>query len=271
MRYADFRLRQDAGIARFAKRISSSLDRALQVVLPNVCALCGNMSQQPVCAGCDDAYWNEPRLRCNVCAVPLARNRRQHAGASHGMRDAERRCADCVAAPPPFDATFALADYRPPLDRLALGLKFRARLMLATEFGRRLAHRAREAADEPGASALPDLIAPVPLARQRLIERGHNQAWQIAKPLASALRVRGSATLLRRVVDTAPQSRLDLDARRQNVASAFQVAASVQDLHVGIVDDVMTTGATLEAVAIALKHAGARRVTNFVALRTPKN
>lgn len=115
------------------------------------------------------------------------------------------------------------------------------------------------------------MIAPVPLADRRLRKRGYNQAWQIAKPLARALRVPHDATLLRRVIDTAPQSRLDLDARRMNVGRAFEVAGNVQGLHVGIVDDVMTTGATLEALARTLKAAGARRVTNFVALRTPKN
>jgi predicted amidophosphoribosyltransferase len=73
------------------------------------------------------------------------------------------------------------------------------------------------------------------------------------------------------VIHTAPQSRLDLDARRLNVGRAFEVVKPVHGLHVGIVDDVMTTGATLEALARTLKAAGARRVTNFVALRTPKN
>ena len=94
----------------------------------------------------------------------------------------------------------------------------------------------------------PDVIAPVPLAAQRLAERGYNQAWQIARPLARALNVRSDATLLHRVIHTAPQSRLDLDARRLNVGRAFEVARPVQGLHVGIVDDVMTTGATLEAL-----------------------
>jgi ComF family protein len=170
--------------------------------------------------------------------------------------------------PPPFDATLALADYRAPLDALAVGLKFRARLMLAQEFGQRLARLADDMLD---ASERPDVFAPVPLAPKRLVERGYNQAWQIARPLARALQVRSDATLVTRVIETARQSRLDLDARRLNVGRAFKVTAPVQGLHVGIVDDVMTTGATLEALARVLKTAGARRVTNFVALRTPKN
>ncbi|WP_256701703.1 ComF family protein [Burkholderia sp. SRS-W-2-2016] len=235
--------------------------RVLQAALPNLCALCGNLSHNALCDGCDDAYWNEPRLRCTVCAVPLA--------ASRWAARAHYRCADCVAAPPPFDASFALADYRAPLDTLAVGLKFRARLRLARDFAQRLARLAQDSWREQ--NEWPDVIAPVPLAQRRLVERGYNQAWQIAKPLARALGVRSDATLIERTLDTAPQSRLDLDARRQNVGRAFQVTHPVRGLHVGIVDDVMTSGATLEALAHTLKAAGARRVTNFVALRTPKN
>lgn len=233
----------------------------MHAAMPNLCALCGNMSHKTLCAGCDEAYWNESRLRCTVCAVPLPATR----WATH----TRYRCADCLADPPPFDATFALADYRAPLDTLAVGLKFRARLMLAREFAQRLARLAQDSWQDFGDQ--PDVIVPVPLAGRRLTERGYNQAWQIAKPLASALNVCSDATLLQRVIHTAPQSRLDLDARRLNVGRAFRVAHTVRRLHVGVVDDVMTTGATLEALAHTLKAAGARRITNFVALRTPKN
>ncbi|SOE66886.1 comF family protein [Burkholderia sp. OK233] len=251
----------NALFARFTRGIYSAWPHVMHAALPNLCALCGNLSHKTLCAGCDEAYWNEGRLRCTVCAVPLSGTR----WAGH----AQYRCADCIGEPPPFEATFSLADYRQPLDALALGLKFRARLMLAREFAQRLAHLAGDSWVD--AAEKPDVLAPVPLANKRLTERGYNQAWQIARPLARALNVRGDATLLRRVIHTAPQSRLDLDARRLNVGRAFKVAKPVQGLHVGIVDDVMTTGATLEALARTLKAAGARRVTNFVALRTPKN
>ncbi|SDG75359.1 ComF family protein [Paraburkholderia phenazinium] len=247
-------------LAEFATRLGSSWPRLAQAALPNLCTLCGNLSQSALCRGCDEAYANETRLRCTVCAVPLSSSR-------PGKR-AGYRCADCVATPPPFDATLALADYRAPLDTLAVGLKFRARLRLADEFAQRLARLADDMLDT---SEWPDVMAPVPLAAKRLVERGYNQAWQIARPLARALRVKSDATLLARVIETAPQSRLDLDARRQNVGQAFSVTGPVHGLHVAVVDDVMTTGATLEALAHTLKAAGARRVTNFVALRTPKN
>jgi ComF family protein len=250
-------------IARRLKRDWKSVaPRVIQLALPNLCALCGNMSHKTLCEGCDAAYWNEARLRCTVCAFPLTTGSSRRTGA------ARYRCATCRAEPPPFDATFALADYRAPLDALALGLKFRARLMLAREFASRLAALAGDALD--GAHR-PDVVVPVPLARKRLVERGYNQAWEIARPFARALCVPADATLIRRVVETAPQSRLALNARRQNVGRAFALTRPVDGLHIALVDDVMTTGATLEALAHMLKAAGARRVTNFVVLRTPKH
>lgn len=247
-------------------RLTRLVGQLAAAALPRTCLLCGlscgTMPHAPICPACDAAYWNEPRLRCTVCALPLP-----------GLRARRRgpvgfRCEKCTRVPPPFDATLALADYRPPLERLALGLKFRARLAVAREFGERLA---RLADDDPACVPPPELIAPMPLAHSRLVARGFNQAWEMARPLARALGVAAAPTLMRRVADTAAQSRLDRSARRRNVASAFRVTMPVHGLHIGLVDDVMTSGATLEAAAYALKAAGARRVTNFVALRTPQD
>jgi ComF family protein len=218
------------------------------------------LSQTTLCIDCDAAYWNEARLRCTVCAVPLAGARR--------MALSRYRCDDCTDTPPWFDATLTLADYRAPLDLLARNLKFRARVALGSEFASRLAGAI---ADAYAPDAMPEVVAPVPLSRKRLIERGYNQAWQIAKPLARMLGVNADATLVRRVAHTSPQSRLDRDTRRRNVARAFALTKPVHGLHVAIVDDVMTSGATLDALAETLKTAGAARVTNLVALRTPKN
>ncbi|MGS0896666.1 phosphoribosyltransferase family protein [Burkholderia stagnalis] len=234
--------------------------RIATAMLPNRCALCGNLSHAAVCPACDAAYWNEARLRCVVCAVPLS------AGPAGG-RAAAYRCDACRAVPPPFDATLALADYRAPLDGLARGLKFHARLALGAEFAARLA---RLAGDTHGTDDF-DVVAPVPLSPRRLVTRGYNQAWAIARPLAHRLGVHADAALLVRVADTAPQSRLDRRARRDNMAAAFAVAGRVAGRHVALVDDVMTSGATLAAAAHALKAAGAARVTNLVALRTARD
>jgi ComF family protein len=255
-----------------------ALARLGRLALPQRCLLCGAscnrsgvlscgiMSQRPICAGCDAAYWNEPRPRCRQCALPLAL---PLALSGAGSRDEARYlCADCKRVRPPFDRTLTLADYRAPLEQLALNLKFGGRLLIAREFAQGLA---RVALDSLAPDERPDVLAPVPLAHARLVERGFNQAWEIAKPLARWLALPAHATLMRRHTYTAPQSRLDLDARRRNVEAAFGVMRPVRGAHVALVDDVMTSGATLAAAARALKAAGARRVTNFVALRTPKD
>lgn len=254
--------REAAPLARAARALLRAAHRAL----PQSCVLCGalcvNMSQRLMCHGCDAQYWNEPRLRCLVCAIPLTL-------AGLRVRGVRRYlCGTCATRLPPFDRTLALADYRPPLERLALGLKFRGRLLVAAEFARGLAALAL---DRLAPDAWPDIVAPVPLAHERLVERGFNQAWEIAKPLARALEVPADATLLRRATHTVAQSRLDIDARRRNVGAAFRTMREVRGMHVALVDDVMTSGATLEAAARTLKAAGAREVTNFVALRTAKD
>lgn len=261
-------------LRRTGARLRPLARRIAGVALPRKCLLCGLLCglrcespcdqspQGPICRACDAAYWNEPRLRCTSCAVPLP------AVGVGGGRSTRFMCSTCARVPPPFDATLALADYRPPLDRLALGLKFHSRLAVAREFGKRLA---RLADDHPACAPRPDVIAPMPLSHARLVARGFNQAWEIARPLACGLGVAAEPTLMRRVADTRQQSRLDREARRRNVAAAFRVSLPVRGLHVGIVDDVMTSGATLEAAARTLKAAGALRVTCFVALRTPQD
>lgn len=175
-------------------------------------------------------------------------------------------CSACRMQPPFFDATFTAGDYRAPLDTLALELKFHARSATGQKFARLL-----KAAFDSAYSPAPDVVAPVPLAPSRLSTRGYNQAWSIARPLAKLLNTRADPMLLERTRDTAPQSKLDLDSRRLNVGDAFRVKQEVRGRHVAVVDDVMTSGATLDALAQTLKAAGAARVTNFVALRTPQN
>jgi ComF family protein len=196
---------------------------------------------------------------------PRPRGRHGSAGSASAYR-----CDACRATPPPFDATLALADYRAPLNGLARSLKFHARLALGAEFAARLAERVDET-DAMRAAGGFDVIAPVPLSRGRLVARGYNQAWAIARPLARRLGVRADAALLARVTETAPQSRLDRRARRDNVQAAFAAAGDLSGRHVALVDDVMTSGATLAAAANALKAAGAARVTNLVALRTARD
>jgi ComF family protein len=178
-------------------------------------------------------------------------------------------CAVCLAAAPEFDATVAAADYGSPLDQLVLQLKFGSRLALAPWFAQML----RDAVLARPGLALPDLLCPVPLGPRRLVERGFNQALEIARPLAASLGIELGARLALRANDTAAQSGVAPAQRRQNVRNAFTVGgdwlARIDGRHVGVVDDVMTSGQTLNELAATLKRSGAARVTNFVFARTP--
>ncbi len=122
-------------------------------------------------------------------------------------------------------------------------------------------------------SVRPDLLCVVPLGRERLQQRGFNQALEIARPLARQLKCPVAPRLLLRTRDTRPQALLSPAQRRHNLHQVFALqekfVSGLAGLHVGVVDDVMTTGATLEETARTLKHGGAARVTNFVFARTP--
>jgi len=162
------------------------------------------------------------------------------------------RC-DACADDAPIDTTLTLGDYITPADRLVLRLKFAARLPAAAWIARQMATRMQ------AAGIAPDVLAPIPLAPQRLAGRGFNQAWEIARPLGRQLGIAVSATLLTRRRDTVSQRVLDQSARQANLRDAFVLdpPRRLDGLHIGLVDDVMTTGATLREAARVLKAHGA--------------
>jgi len=167
-------------------------------------------------------------------------------------------CGTCLNRPPHFDATLALWRYEFPCDRLVQALKYRAQLALAGFFARSLASR-----------PLPefDVLLPMPLHPRRLAERGFNQALEIARGLARNLGPIEPRGVLR-VKNTPPQAELPYEERAKNVRGAFLCKLDLSGARVAVLDDVMTTGATLNELARALKRAGATRVENFVIART---
>lgn len=221
----------------------------LRHLLPCACALCGAVQRELVCAGCmGDLAPQLHRRRCIQCAIALE------------ARHIARHCPACLAGMPDFDATVVIADYGWPLDHLVTGLKFRAQLPLAAW----LAERLRDALTAaPG--DLPDLLLPVPLSAARLRSRGYNQAWEITRRLGGQLAIPAKADGLRRVRDNPAQASLDRAERLTNLHGAFEVtdAGSIAGRHIGVIDDVMTTGATLSACTEACTDAGAR-VVNIV-------
>jgi len=230
----------------------------MSLLLPCDCAPCGARAARLLCPACRAQYFGAlPALRCPICANPLP------AGCPAGLS-----CARCLSSPPSYEATLAAGSYDMPLDRLVLQLKFGARLAHGRLFGELLA----DAVARSGL-AKPALLCPVPLGSARLAERGYNQALEIARPLGRLLGITVAPRLLSRVHDTSAQSRLAPGARRANIRHAFAVPdrALVEGRHIGVVDDVMSSGETLEEVAATLKRHGAARVSNFVFARTPPN
>lgn len=234
----------------------TGLSQIISSILPCSCALCGGIDRDIVCSACAKQYLENAPGRCRQCALPIAR------------RNDVERCGACLRDAPHFDATIAAVDYAPPLDQLVLGLKFGGTLALADCMARTIRTRLADIAS----AELPSILLPVPLGAARLSERGFNQAMEIARPLARAQEIPVESRLLKRIRETGTQSLLPHEERRRNVRGAFAVsedgAAVLRGRHVGIVDDVMTTGETLNAIAAVLKRAGAVRVTNLVFART---
>ncbi|CAN5316525.1 ComF family protein [soil metagenome] len=240
-----------------ARNCSRHLLARLPSIMPTSCVLCGYSGNATICAECHAQFFHHRQSRCAHCALPLP-----HEGV--------RSCGDCLKQPPAFDATIVAADYAPPIDQLVLGLKFGGRLAVAPW----LAGLLRDALLHLPAQAipLPDRLTAVPLGAQRLAERGFNQALEIAKPLSKSLGIPLDAKLAVRVRDTQAQALLHPEDRRRNIRHSFIVPAQaidrVRGQHIGIVDDVITTGETLHELAATLKRFGASRVTNFVFART---
>jgi ComF family protein len=244
----------------FASRLIQLPDRlltSLSDLIPCSCLLCGIENNRAVCAGCQHQFFSVTSKRCISCALPVGQ--------------ADTYCGSCLSNPPAFYSTTVACDYAPPLDQLILALKFQHQLAVAPALAGLLA---KTVLSRPKSQQnLPDFLIPVPLGRARLAERGFNQSYQIAKPLATRLKLPVYPQLLLRVRDTTAQTLLHPNQRHENILHAFSPNSGYEDKiqgrHIGVVDDVMTTGATLHEIAACLKRHGARRVSNFVFARTP--
>lgn len=229
--------------------------------LPQACMLCATPSGNALlCAKCC-ADMPRTDVACPRCALPSAQISRASDG--DGVSASGLTCGACLARPPPFALTIAAWRYAFPADRLLQAFKYGAALALADVFARAIfdAVVLRHA-------PLPDRIAAVPLALARQRQRGFNQAQEIARVVSSLTCVallRG----LRRNRDSPPQAGLARAARAANVRRAFVCETSLDGATIALVDDVMTTGATVAAASTALLHAGARRVDAWVVARTP--
>ena len=222
-------------------RVYRLFDRLAAAALPARCVLCHGPGQPPsldLCAACEaDLPWLAGA--CARCGEPSA-----------------EPCA-CAGLARPYARCHAAFDYAFPLDRLVQALKYEGALANARVLGHALAQSLRRAAREADV----DAIVPVPLHRARLVERGFNQSLEIARTVRTALGLALLPAALERTRATAAQVGLARAARRDNVRGAFAGRrACVEGRRLALLDDVVTTGATVAEAAVALRAAGARHV-----------
>ncbi len=239
------------------------LTRLGRVVCPPRCLVCRapGTAGRDLCDACRGALpWSG--AACRSCALPLPGSV-VDPGNGLGSHSEATRCGACLQRPPPLDAVQAAFTYAFPLDRLLPRFKFHHDLAA----GRLLAQHMADAFD---GLPRPDALLPVPLHRSRLRSRGYDQALELARPLGRALGIAVIDSALQRRRATIAQSRLDARQRRRNLRGAFTLVDCIPlPPHVVLVDDVMTTGATLHAAAAVLRRAGVARVDAWVCARAP--
>ena len=217
-------------------------EKLASILFGGSCFLCRGAARRLLCAACEADLPHLTMPLCPRCALP-----------SPGALV----CGRCLSESPAYDATRAALAYDFPADALVHALKFRGELALAPLLASFLADKVR--------GERVDHVVAVPLSIERLRQRGYNQAVEIARHLRNdAL----ALTLCERTRDAPPQIELPYDQRQRNVRGAFRCTRALIGASVAVVDDVMTTGATLHEIARTLKGAGATRVVNWVVART---
>ncbi len=228
----------------------SGLIKGLLNALPSQCQVCRTWPTQTVCEACVSRF-AQLQPRCHTCALPVPASVTQ--------------CGACLKNPPPLDACLAGVPYGFPWASLIVDFKFHEQTGLA----RALALLLRSTPWVEPALEAADHVLPMPLSRERLQSRGFNQALVLARQLAPD---KTQAHTLLRIKDTPPQRTLKRADRLTSVSDAFAVeplrASQVKGARLVLVDDVMTSGASLFAAARVLRAAGAAHITGVVIART---
>ncbi len=224
-------------------------------LLPGHCLLCRRPShwQGDICQDCSqDLPWLEPA--CHRCALPLP------------SEETASLCGQCQKSPPHFSRCFAAWEYGFPVDHLITDFKHHRRFSAGRCLGELWLHRCGPAAMRQP----PELLLPVPLHWRRRWQRGFNQSLFITEQLSNILNIPISHTL-RRQRHTPAQQQLSAKERKRNLKNAFCLhhANTLQGKHLAVIDDVLTTGATADAIAKLLLTHGAKRVDIWCLARTP--
>jgi ComF family protein len=225
--------------------ILNRCQKFVQLLLPQSCLLCGAASGRgTLCPACHAELPRLPPERCAICALPLS------GGGT---------CGACITRLPHFDGVTAAFTYGFPVDALVQALKYGNSLPIADVLGEALATAA--------AGEAPDCLVPMPLSVKRLRRRGFNQALEIARGVSARTGIPVVCDLCHKAVDTPPQAGLPWKERARNVRGAFACNGEVGAARIAVIDDVMTTGATLNELARCLKRAGAADVRGWIVAR----
>lgn len=248
------------GIMALLTYLKSELSGLFDLLLPPTCAICRvetpALSPIGICPNCLTQLPALPAARCPRCALPYpTEDGRPHL------------CEACLRRPPDFSAVVAVGVYGGLLRESIHHFKYEQGIHLDQPLGALLGQRL--ATDEPG--FLPDLILPVPLHPRRLRERGYNQSLLLARRLGKELRVKTESRRLRRMRPTPPQQGLPLAERQRNLRGAFALSAPLRGEKILLIDDVMTTGATVRECAQVLKSGGAGEIIVAVLGRAPRH
>ncbi len=228
----------------------------LDLLLPGRCLLCGGGASEYLCRGCRlDLPWLGSH--CRQCGLPLAQG--------------QGSCGHCLQHPPPFSRSVAAFTFAQPVDRLILAFKYRRQLAVGRLLSQLLAAHLRQSYAR---DSWPQLITPVPLHWRRLLPRGFNQAALLARDLGAALQL-PVVNCCRRKRHTTPQQGTGRRRRQRNLKAAFalrrNMAQAVSGRHIAIVDDVVTTGATVAEMSMTLVEAGATRIDIWCIARTAQS
>lgn len=233
------------------KQLLSAGIEGLKPLMPGLCMLCNGHSFDTLCAGCYRSLPKNLGPKCSCCDLPL-------------MTQATR-CAECLSRPPRFDQVVSGWVYQPPVDIFIKRFKEQKESFWLSTLSKVLIQNITETYDKDQ----PDIVVATPIHWVRKISRGYNQSALLARNIAAELKLPHSNSV-KKIRYTRPQKHLNRQQRLRNLSRSFACSRRFDGLHVALVDDVMTTGATVETLASLLKDHGASKVSVWVLARTPK-